>query len=138
MQNRTSLSRSGLFIGGLALLCAASFSLPAQARERSRSVTRTGPNGLSTQRQAHIEAAPGYRDASRSQQGPYGGTRDAERGYDASTGTAYRDISGTTAGGKTWSRDGQTTVNDGSYAHSYSATGPNGGSVSRERQGSYD
>ena len=67
------------FVGSIAV------PLQAEARSRQHSVSRSGPAGRSVERDASVQAGPGYRDASRMQQGPNGGTREVERGYDRAT-----------------------------------------------------
>jgi hypothetical protein len=124
---------------GAALLAAATLAtLPAQAGERQRAVTRTGPGGAAVERSAEVVRTPGYREASRQREGAYGASRNVQRGHDAESGTAYREITRTGPGGRSLERSSDLQRGEDGYSRQGSVSGPNGSSASRSVEGSYD
>lgn len=108
--------------------CLVSIAAPGEARERNRSASRTAASGATVERNASVEAYPGYRSAERSASGPNGGSRSVERGYTAGEG-AYRSVDVTGANGNTYSREGSSSYDaETGYSSTRSSSGPYGSS----------
>ncbi|WP_293393643.1 hypothetical protein [Nevskia sp.] len=126
MKTRLVLTTAGILLSLLATT--------AEARERSRSGSATGPQGRSLHRDSSVEAGNGSYQRHRDVQGSAGRgyVRDASGSCAEGSGCS-RGVQGTTNSGKTWSRDGSIVRNDdGSLSGGTVATGPNGESMSRE------
>jgi hypothetical protein len=105
-------------------------------------VTRTGPLGNSYSRQTNITTnGKGGYSANSTLTGPTGqiATRQSSGAYNPSTQTYSRAGTTTFANGKqlSFSSSTQATGNNG-YVHSSTHTGPNGGQVTVQGQGSYN
>ena len=87
------------------------------------------PVGAAVERSAEVTRTPGYREASRQREGAYGASRNVQRGYDAESGTAHREITRTGPGGRSLERSSDLQRDENGYSRQGSVSGPNGASL---------
>ncbi len=99
---------------------------------RQHSSTATGRNGGTVTRNFQSGCANGACSRSRSVTGPHGNTR-GHSGSIANNGDGTYSTQHTVDGRRGSTYSGGTTVGNGSYSYSGTATGPNGQTVTKEK-----
>lgn len=124
-------------LGAALLAVAALGTLPAEAGERQRTVTRSGQGGT-VERSAEVTRAPGSREAHREREGAHGASRSVERGHDAESGTAHREVIRSGPGGRSLERSGEFQREEDGYSRQRSVSGPDGATASRSVEVRHD